>query len=120
DFRDPWTRIGYHSQLKLTDSSELKHQKMEQNVLDAACHIITTSYTTRDEFEKQTNTPIIVITNGYDEQDDIALEPDLKFTVAHIGSLLSGRNPDNLWQVLGELTRENSTFRKHFELKLVG
>ena len=120
DFRDPWTQIGYHKKLKLTDSSELKHQNLEQQVLDTATHIITTSFTTRDEFEKQTTTPITVITNGYDEQGKIVVDPDSKFTLAHIGSLLSGRDPKNLWQVLGELIRENSSFRNHFQLKLVG
>src|SRR5690606_14032455 len=120
DFRDPWTRIGYHKKLKLTDSSELKHQKMEQCVLDAASHIITTSFTTRDEFEKQTTTPVTVITNGYDEQVAETVDHDSKFSLAHIGSLLSGRNPGNLWQVLGELCRENDSFRKDLQLKLVG
>lgn len=120
DFRDPWTRIGYHKKLKLTDSSELRHQKLEQGVLNGASHIITTSFTTRLEFEKQTRTPVTVITNGYDKQVFSNIEPDTKFSIAHIGSLLSERNPKNLWQVLGELIRENISFKKDLQLKLVG
>ena len=120
DFRDPWTQIGYHKKLKLTDSSELEHRKLEQQVLDTATHIITTSYTTRVQFEKQTKTPITVITNGYDTQESVENKLDDKFTVAHIGSLLSGRDPKNLWEVLGELARENGSFKNDLQLKLVG
>lgn len=120
DFRDPWTRIGYHKKLKLTDSSELKHQNLEQKVLDAATHIITTSFTTKDEFQAKTRTPITVITNGFDEYDFEVNEPDKKFSIAHIGSLLSGRDPGNLWQVLGELCSENASFKRDLQLKLVG
>ncbi len=120
DFRDPWTQIGYHKKLKLVDSSELKHKNLEQSVLNNATHIITTSYTTREEFEKQTITPITVITNGYDEDRSEARARDSNFSLAHIGSLLSGRDPKNLWKILGELTRENTSFKRDLRLKLVG
>ncbi|HSP40008.1 MAG TPA: glycosyltransferase family 4 protein [Gillisia sp.] len=120
DFRDPWTQIGYHKKLKLTDSSELKHKELEQIVLDSATHIITTSFTTKDEFEKLTKTPITVITNGYDEVNPGTIEPDKSFSIAHIGSLLSGRDPKNLWEVLGELSRENPSFKQDLKLELVG
>ncbi len=120
DFRDPWTQIGYHKKLKLTDTSELKHQELEQAVLDKTSHIITTSFTTKDEFEKKTGTPVTVITNGYDDNNSERCKPDEKFSIAHIGSLLSGRDPKNLWQVLSELTRENSSFKRDLQLKLVG
>jgi glycosyltransferase involved in cell wall biosynthesis len=62
------------------------------------------------------------ITNGYDE-DDIytgALVPDKKFSIAHIGTMTPSRNPEVLWNVLSELTRENAEFAKDLELKLVG
>jgi hypothetical protein len=61
-----------------------------------------------------------VITNGYDEDNSGGFERDENFSIAHIGSLLSGRDPKNLWQVLGELIRENSSFKKDFQFKLVG
>src|SRR5690606_3927316 len=43
-----------------------------------------------------------------------------KFTLAHIGSLLSERNPKVLWKVLSELIQENEAFNTYFELKLIG
>jgi len=45
---------------------------------------------------------------------------DANFTISHIGSLLSGRNPENLWKVLSTLIEENAAFEKHFKLQLAG
>ena len=120
DFRDPWTQIGYHEKLRLTNSSREKHLKLEKKVLSEANHIITTSFTTKAEFEKKTSRPITVITNGYDGLNQSEVPLDLHFTFSHIGSLLSGRDPKNLWQVLGELAAENSNFARDLKIKLVG
>lgn len=119
DFRDPWTTIGYHSALKLTGKSKQKHLALENEVLNSADQLITTSFQTKTEFEKKTKTPIEVITNGYGE---IPVDPELSenFTVAHIGSLLNDRNPKVLWKVLSELIEENLVFKDFFELKLIG
>ncbi|WP_010227965.1 glycosyltransferase family 4 protein [Gillisia marina] len=120
DFRDPWTEIGYHKKLKLSVSAEAKHVALETEVLSTADHIITTSFSTQDEFNVKTNKPVSVITNGYDISAENSTELDKKFTLAHIGSLLSVRNPENLWKVLQELTSENNDFKEDFVLKLVG
>ena len=66
DFRDPWTTIGYHKDLKLTESSKAKHLDLEHKVLNTADQIIVTSNHTKNEFETKTKQPITVITNGYD------------------------------------------------------
>src|SRR5690606_24026029 len=65
DFRDPWTTIGYHADLKLSKASREKHQNLETAVLQQADKIITTSFTTKEEFRQKTSKPIKVITNGY-------------------------------------------------------
>ncbi len=120
DFRDPWTTIGYHTQLKLTEASMRKHQQLEKEVLTTADQLVVTSYTTQQEFKAITERPITVITNGYDQEAVGAVAVDTKFTVAHIGSLLSGRNPMQLWEVFYELTQSNAAFAAAFELQLVG
>ncbi|WP_029034912.1 glycosyltransferase family 4 protein [Salinimicrobium terrae] len=120
DFRDPWTQIGYHSKLKLLSSSRKKHEDLEKEVLQTADMIITTSFTTREEFLSKTNRPIEVITNGYDVEQVEKLPMDEQFSLSHIGSLLSGRNPENLWQAISELIQENENFARDFQLKLVG
>ncbi|SDB40018.1 Glycosyltransferase Family 4 [Flavobacteriaceae bacterium MAR_2010_188] len=120
DFRDPWTTIGYHKELKLTKNSQQKHLELEAEVLINADQIIVTSHHTKTEFESKTDRPIEVITNGYDEHEIETPKKDSKFTLAHIGSLLSDRNPKILWEVISELIEEIEEFRKNFKLKLVG
>ncbi|MHA7058870.1 glycosyltransferase family 4 protein [Aquimarina sp. M1] len=120
DFRDPWTTIGYQDKLKLTKKSIRKHKHLEKAVLTSADQITVTSYTTKEEFQEITNKPISVITNGYDHEEVSNVKLDIKFTISHIGSLLSERNPEKLWQVLYDLTQENKEFGKAFSLQLVG
>ena len=120
DFRDPWTNIGYHSKLKLTEKSKSKHLELERKVLEAADEIIVTSYTTREEFSKKTSKPVHLITNGFDDEKIGAVQPSEDFLISHVGSLLSGRNPENLWRSLGDMVKENKDFRDHFKLEITG
>ncbi len=120
DFRDPWTTIGYHKQLKLTSASKIKHKNLEKKVLNNANKIIVTSPSTKVEFEQITTQPIQVITNGYDHEKVTTFGLDKKFTLSHIGSLLSKRNPEVLWKVLRDLINEDSDFASNFQLNLVG
>ena len=120
DFRDPWTTIGYHKALKLSSFAEKKHKALEKQVLNSADIIIVTSKTTKTEFEALTSKPIEVITNGYDVEKIEKQALDIKFTLAHIGSFLSERNPEILWQALNELVSENVNFKNDFCLKLIG
>ena len=120
DFRDPWTTIGYHKALKLSSYAEKKHKDLEKEVLNSADTIIVTSKTTKTEFQVITSRPIEVITNGYDIEHVEKQPLDNKFSLAHIGSFLSERNPRILWQALQELVTENETFKNDFQLKLIG
>lgn len=120
DFRDPWTSIGYHKELKLTDKSAQKHKDLERLVLTKADTILTTSFTTKQEFSEITQKPIHVITNGYDIETIEKPPLDTKFTISHIGSLLSKRNPHILWKALNEILQENEQFRSDFQLQLIG
>ena len=120
DFRDPWTTIGYHKELKLNEASKKKHIALEKQVLNTSDQIIVTSFVTQKEFETKTDKPVTVITNGYDTENVEDLELDSKFSIAHIGSLLSKRNPEVLWSVLRDLVKENEDFAAHLEIKFVG
>ena len=120
DFRDPWTTIGYHDKMKLSPASQQKHKLFEKEVLQTADKIIVTSPSTKTEFEIITDKPITIITNGFDDITVKSLSLDTKFTLSHIGSLLTGRNPKVLWESLAELIEENSDFKANFELKLIG
>ena len=120
DFRDPWTTIHYHKSLRLNKASEKKHQELEAAVLKAADTIVVTSPTTKKEFETITKVPIELITNGYDNSGNIEVILDEKFSISHIGSLLSGRNPEILWKILSEISEENPSFKEDLQLKFAG
>ncbi len=120
DFRDPWTTIGYHDKLQLSYWAAKKHKQLEKQVLNSCDQIIVTSPTTKTEFEALTSKPISVITNGYDVESISKKPLDEKFTLAHIGSFLSERNPRILWKALAELVKENKDFSEKLELKLIG
>jgi hypothetical protein len=120
DFRDPWTTIGYHKSLRLSNYAAKKHKILEHQVLNAADSIIVTSKTTKIEFQAITSKPISVITNGYDVENVEKQTLDSKFSLAHIGSFLSERNPKILWESLVELINEVPDFKSHLEIKLIG
>ena len=120
DFRDPWTTIHYHKSLRLTAASAKKHKALEQEVLTSADEVVVTSAGTKKEFSAITDTPISVITNGYDATEERVPVPDEKFSLVHIGSLLSNRNPEVLWKVLSELNQENADFAEQLQITLAG
>ena len=120
DFRDPWTTIGYHKSLRLSNYAAKKHKTLEHQVLNSADTIIVTSKTTKTEFEAITTKPIVVITNGYDTEKVEIEALDSKFSLAHIGSFLSERNPMILWESLVELLDEIPDFKSNLEIKLIG
>ncbi len=121
DFRDPWTTIGYHKHLQLGDRARKKHLKLEQEVLDGADMLLVTSPSTGKEFASKTKTSIQLITNGYDiKEASSTVQPKGKFTLSHIGTLLSDRNPLLLWESISELCREHPEFVSHLEIQLAG
>ena len=120
DFRDPWTTIGYHKSLRLSQYAANKHKQLESQVLNSADTIIVTSKTTKAEFQALTTKPIEVITNGFDVEKVDKQTLDTKFSLAHIGSFLSERNPKIVWESLVELCAEIPDFKSHLEIKLIG
>ncbi|MBI5218358.1 MAG: glycosyltransferase family 4 protein [Bacteroidia bacterium] len=122
DFRDPWTYIDFYQELMLTGFADRKHHRLEQEVLKNADKIITVSWDWARDFEKSGAKNVAVITNGFDE-DDLAkddINPDKKFSITHIGSLVKSRNPYTLWKALKELIVSNPGLKNDLEIKLVG
>ena len=121
DFRDPWTKIDFYNDLKLTKCSDKKHQKLELKVLKNATRVITIGNTIAKDFKEIHNRDYDVITNGYDTADvevnEIKL--DKKFSIAHIGTLVKTRNPIAFWKALSELVSDKS-FADDLEIKIVG
>lgn len=120
DFRDPWTAIGYHDNLKLNSIIKKKHFKLEKVVLSKSDHIIVTSNRTKILFSDYTTSPITVITNGFDTEIENKVTLDENFTLTHVGFLSNDRNPQILWNVLSDLVNELKGFKEKFKLVLVG
>jgi len=123
DFRDPWTNIDFYKDLKLTRRSDQKHRQLEQAVLRSATAVSVISNTMASDFARLLPRRYEIITNGFDQEDIPEVpepECDLKFSLAHIGTLASTRNPVSLWHVLGELVKILPGFKEDLEIKLVG
>lgn len=121
DFRDPWTKMFYFKHLGLNESSEKKHHQLEKSVLDGATRVIAVSPLVQEEFRAMTNTPVELITNGFDEEDfrgEVAR--DEFFTLTHTGLFASDGNPETLWKVLADKCSGDDEFRHFLRIKLVG
>ena len=127
DFRDPWTKIFYFKHLQMTRATEKWHQKMERKVLDEATAVVAVSPLVQQEFQAMTNTPVELITNGFDDCEFHAEPfatayggPAMDFCITHTGLFAADGNPTVLWDVLSEKCKADAGFRKHLKIKLIG
>ena len=127
DFRDPWTKIFYFKHLSMTRGTERWHKKMEKKVLDEASVVVAVSPLVQQEFQSMTQTPVELITNGFDECDFASEKcheaeggPDREFCITHTGLFAADGNPTVLWEVLGEKCMVDEVFRKALRIKLIG
>ena len=123
DFRDPWTNIDFYDQLMLSDWADRKHKRMEKEVLLKADEVVTVSWSWAEDFKRISGRTIKVITNGFDPADFRnagQVDLDEKFTITHAGSLNKDRNPYILWEVLGEMVKNDGSLNKSLQIKLIG
>ena len=74
-----------------------------------------------------TQTPVELITNGFDECDfpsgryvEADGGPDRDFVITHTGLFAADGNPTMLWKVLSDKCRSDKAFAKALKIKLVG
>ena len=127
DFRDPWTKIFYFKHLSMTRATERWHKRMEKKVLDDASVVVAVSPLVQQEFQQMTQTPVELITNGFDECDFSSERcckaeggPDREFCITHTGLFAADGNPTVLWEVLADKCAKDDDFRKALKIKLVG
>ena len=122
DFRDPWTKMFYFKHLELSGWARRKHERLERQVLDNATVVVAVSPIVQEEFRSMTETPVELITNGFDEDDfrDAIVEEDGYFNITHTGLFAADGNPDVLWQVLAEKCAADEQFRRALRIRLVG
>ena len=127
DFRDPWTKIFYFKHLSMTSATEKWHSKMEKKVLDEASAVVAVSPLVQQEFQEMTDTPVELITNGFDECDFSSEQcteayggASEEFIITHTGLFAADGNPTALWDVLAEKCRTDEIFKKLLRIKLIG
>ncbi len=123
DFRDPWTEIDYYSKLRLTRWADRKHHRLEHEVLTKADKVVTVSPNWARRLEALGAPKADVVYNGFDESDlGQTGNPFVsdKFTLTYLGVLFKVRNPECLWQALGELVAEDTRFAEKLQVKLIG
>ena len=122
DFRDPWTDIDFYAKLRLTALADKIHHKLELKVLTKADHVVTVSPGCASDLGKIVNRKIEVINNGYDPLDYQFTKPeqDKTFTISHFGAFNKDRNPEKLWVVMNEISKNNPEFKKLLRIQLIG
>ena len=127
DFRDPWTKIFYFKHLSMTRATEKWHHKMEKKVLDDATAVVAVSPLVQQDFQAMTQTPVELITNGFDECDfaaekciEAAGGAGREFVITHTGLFAADGNPTVLWDVLAEKCNKDSQFKKLLKIRLIG
>ena len=123
DFRDPWTEMFYYKHLGLTAASDRRQHRLEQSVLDEADAVISVTPLVQKDFQAKTKTPVVLITNGFDEDDFPELSaPDreIKFRLVHTGLFAADGNPLNLWDALARRCVADPAFRARLEIRLAG
>ena len=122
DFRDPWTNIDFYHKLRLTKWADRKHRSLEKKVLETADVVSTVSWNWASDFKRIVPREIEVLTNGYDPEDFQfgSIVPDQYFSIIHIGSFNTDRNPEALWEVLAGKAQSDEGFRKNLKIRFVG
>ncbi|OIP84170.1 MAG: glycosyl transferase family 1, partial [Porphyromonadaceae bacterium CG2_30_38_12] len=122
DFRDPWTNLDFYEELNLSYISDKIHHQMEKKIIQKADCIVVVSNGMHEDYKLLNPKKIEIITNGYDESDVQIdhVKLDEKFSLSHIGTLNTTRNPPILWKVLSEICIENPQFKADLQIQLIG
>ena len=126
DFRDPWTEMFYYKHLGLSAAADRRHRRLEQAVLDGADKIISVSPPVAADFQAKTKTPVVLITNGFDESDFRSSEVNTpqrqraEIRLVHTGLFAADGNPLNLWDALAERCAADADFRARLQIRLAG
>lgn len=122
DIRDPWSKLDFLDNFKVTKRNRAKYERMEKTVLDHCDIVLATSYSMKELLQPFDDQKYFPITNGYDKDDfEVSTKTATnKFTIFHAGLLNAPRNPALLWEALTELCQESEAFAKKLEIRLAG
>lgn len=124
DFRDPWTDIYYYKYFYGTLPARIIDKKLEKDVVHGSDMILTIGEGMKSLISSKyryAEEKVIVITNGYDEEDFLDLktakDKDDKLIITYVGSISDQYPTDTLYKVLGNRI---SSGKSDFILQFVG
>jgi len=130
DFRDPWRTNYFLLQLGMSKGTWKKQIALERQVVEAADRVVVVTRTMKSELEAwmrqeplQKQTPVELITNGYDTEDfamERPVDPDAKFSIVFTGTFVNSQNPEILWRQLQQLLQQEPGLGADLEIRLVG
>ncbi|PSR57144.1 hypothetical protein AHMF7605_02445 [Adhaeribacter arboris] len=124
DLRDPWTDIYYYKELNHTALAKQMDARYEKAVIEGADAILVTSADTKRLLVAKSaridSTKIIVLPNGYDEEDfTYASEPPKdKLCITYTGTISETYNIELFLKALAEVARRYPDVP--FQLRFVG
>lgn len=122
DFRDPWSKWDLLDTLQLTSLSRARHRQLEYRVLVHADCVLTVTPHYVHWFKESGARKIVLITNGYDEDDFISLRytKGSRFTVRHLGGVDELRDPRPFMLAVREACNENQELSEILSIEFVG
>ena len=123
DFRDPWTKIDFYNDLKLSGWADQKHHRLEKQVVQTADVVLSINQMMRDDYNNMGAKQSLYLPNGFDPTDfpkDSNIEKGSKFRIVYIGSINQDRNPEFFWKTIKDLTDQNPSFANDLEVELIG
>lgn len=123
DFRDPWTKIDFYNELKLSGWADRKHHRLEKQVVQSADIVLSINQMMRDDYKNMGAKQSLYLPNGFDPSDfpkNTKLKKGSKFRIVYIGSINQDRNPEFFWKTIKDLTEKNPSFANDLEIELIG
>lgn len=124
DFRDPWTDIYYYNEFKHLGFAKKKDLRLEKAVLENADKIITVSESIKKllsgKSEKINESKIIVIPNGYDNDDFRKAhdKPSDEFIISYTGTIAESYKPNIFFEALNSVIAKFPDIR--FKMRFIG
>jgi glycosyltransferase involved in cell wall biosynthesis len=102
DFRDPWSEWGFLDTLMVGTMARRIHRRLEGEVLKTADLVTTITPFYVRRFERLSGRKVHLLTNGYDEDDFVELNPvrTTQFIIRHVGIVNEKCNPRPFMQAL--------------------
>lgn len=124
DFRDPWTDIYYYNEFKHLPFARHKDLQLEKKVLESADKVITVSKSLKDLLLQKSksigNTKIIVIPNGYDEEDFKNQKDNFpaEFIISYTGTIADSYNAEIFFNSFKKMTERFPEI--NFKVRFIG